>query len=52
MVPRARREFDLVLRRASSTVLDAESASGRALAAKAIRNVLNETLKKNTTGDN
>lgn len=50
-VLRARREFDLALRRASSTVLDAESASGRALAAKAIRNVLNETLKKNTTGD-
>ena len=50
-VLRARREFDLALRRASSTVLDPESASGRALAAKAIRNVLNETLKKNTTGD-
>jgi len=50
-VLKARREFDLALRRASSTVLDAESASGRALAAKAIRNVLNNTLKTNTRGE-
>lgn len=50
-VLKARREFDSALRRASSTVLDAESASGRALAAKAIRNVLNNTLKTNTRGE-
>jgi len=50
-VLKARREFDAALRRASSTVLDAESASGRALAAKAIRNALNNTLKTNTRGE-
>ena len=48
----ARREFDTTLSKASADILGADSASGRALAAKSIRTVLNNALKDNTVGDN
>lgn len=47
----ARREFDKTLSQASANILGADSASGRALAAKSIRTILNDALKDNTVGD-
>ena len=47
----ARREFDKTLSQASANILGADSASGRALAAKSIRTVLNDALKDNTVGE-